>query len=231
MVMMQPAVAPETEAEIGRCYSTTRAKTPDGMSITVLPIGANQTTIPSATGPAPSASIALAIGSTKIPETCFRPELPRAREIKNAIQVIDGEVSRARKTIAIGSRLFTADADVATIVLMAGIPDGSEAILTREAMERVFARLAAATLGSPAGQEAVPASATFAATLLLLHECMHHLQFPSITITAQCKADMDIAMCSVNRSDVPRSASRHTRIWRWRSARTSNPRNSHSHRR
>jgi hypothetical protein len=35
MVMMQPAVAPETEAEIGRCYSTIRAKTPDGMSITV----------------------------------------------------------------------------------------------------------------------------------------------------------------------------------------------------
>ncbi len=182
--MMQPAVAPETEAEIGRCYSTIRAKTTDGMSITVLHIGANQTTIASGTGAAPSASIALAIGSTKIPETCFRPELPTAGEIKNAIQVIEDEVRRARKTIAIGSRVFTAEADVRTIALIVGIPDGSEAILTRGAIKRVFARLVSVTLGSPAGQEAVPASATFAATLLILRECMHHLEFPSITITA-----------------------------------------------
>ena len=32
MVMMQPSVAPKTKAEIGRCYSTIRAKAPDAMS-------------------------------------------------------------------------------------------------------------------------------------------------------------------------------------------------------
>lgn len=45
-----------------------------------------------------------------------------------------------------------------------------------------FQRLSAVSLGRPISLEGLPASADFAATLLILREFMHHLGFASITL-------------------------------------------------
>ena len=97
---------------------------------------------------------------------------------------VEDEVTRARTLLARGSSLFTADAAVREIALLAGAPDRPEWVLTLDAMERTFDRLAAVTLGRPASREGLPSSAAFAATLLILREFMHHLQFESITVKA-----------------------------------------------
>jgi hypothetical protein len=49
-------------------------------------------------------------------------------------------------------------------------------------MERTFDRLAQVSLGRPASSEGLPASNSFSATLLILREFMHHLQFAGITV-------------------------------------------------
>lgn len=51
-----------------------------------------------------------------------------------------------------------------------------------EAMERSFDRLTSVALGRPASHEGIPSSNAFTATLLILREFMHHLQFTSITV-------------------------------------------------
>ncbi len=68
------------------------------------------------------------------------------------------------------------------LALLAGVPEAPEMVLSRDALERVFARLAAVTLGRPAAQEGIPDDAAFAASLLILREFMHHLKFSAVTI-------------------------------------------------
>ena len=51
-------------------------------------------------------------------------------------------------------------------------------------MEQTFERLIALALGRPALREGIPTSAEFAATLLIMREFMHHMQFASITVKA-----------------------------------------------
>lgn len=93
-------------------------------------------------------------------------------------------MARARTIISGGSKLFTMDEAIRTIALISGVPDSSELILTRDAMELTFERFTAVTLGRPAARQGIPTGATFAATLLILREFMHHLQFISITVKA-----------------------------------------------
>lgn len=52
--------------------------------------------------------------------------------------------------------------------------------LSIDALERTFDRLTSVALGRPASQEGLPDDKPFAATLLILRELMHHLQFASI---------------------------------------------------
>jgi hypothetical protein len=53
-----------------------------------------------------------------------------------------------------------------------------------DAVERQFDLLTALTQGRPATSAGIPTDIGFAATLLILREFMHHLQFSAITITS-----------------------------------------------
>lgn len=181
----------DTEAEIRLRYSAIRSGVADGVPTTVLHIGAEQTAVASGGGVEPAATLVLAIGSRKTAADYFKHDPPTPGEMENAIMTVEDEVSRARQMTAAGSALFTADAAVREIAHVAGVADQPELILTREAMERTFERLAAVTLGRPASGEEIPAGAAFAATLLILREFMHHLQFSSITVTPGRTAGMN----------------------------------------
>ena len=52
---------------------------------------------------------------------------------------------------------------------------------TIEAVERLFQRLASASLGDPMARRGLPTGNRFVATALILREFMHHLGFTSIT--------------------------------------------------
>jgi hypothetical protein len=77
---------------------------------------------------------------------------------------------------------MASDAAIHAIALSAGVTGGSAATLSIEAVERQFDLLTALSLGRPASSAGIPNDAAFAATLLILREFMHHLQFESITL-------------------------------------------------
>jgi exopolyphosphatase/pppGpp-phosphohydrolase len=182
--MTRYQATPDFKTEMRLRYSAVRSSVPDGIPTTVLHIGAEQTIVATGNGAEPGVMLVLAIGSRKTATDYFKHEPPAPDEMEKAIAAVENEVARARTILTNRSTLFTTDAPIHDIALIAGIPHGPELILTRDAMELTFERLAAVTLGRPASQEGIPTSSAFAATLLILREFMHHLQFTSITVKA-----------------------------------------------
>jgi len=170
------------EDEIRLRYDAIRRGIPGNTPITVLQIGAEQTVVATGTGVEPKAALTLAIGSRVTAGDYFKHFPPTPGEMENAIQSVEDEVAHARAIVPGGSVLLTADTAISEIARIAGVPDQPVMALTIEAVERVFSRLTTVSLGRPASQEGVPTNPAFAATLLILREFMHHLQFPSITV-------------------------------------------------
>jgi exopolyphosphatase/pppGpp-phosphohydrolase len=177
------------ETEIRLRYSAIRSVVPSGMPTAVLHIGAEQTSVATGTGAEPDMVHMFPIGSRKTAVEYFHHDPPTPGEIENAIVAVEDAVASARTMISGGTnlfttRLFTTDEAIRKIALISGVTDGAELILARDSMERTFERLAAVTLGRSSSQQGIPAGVTFAATLLILREFMHHLQFLSITVKA-----------------------------------------------
>ncbi len=149
------------------------------MSIT-LHIGAQQTTV-TRSGDTP-ATLALALGSQKTATEYFRHTPPTPGELENAIMAVEDEVTRARTLVAGHGTLQTTDAAIRGIAVLAGVVVQAEMQLSVEAVERSFDLLAALVQGRPASSAGLPNTAEFAATLLILREFMHHLQFAAIRI-------------------------------------------------
>lgn len=150
--------------------------------VVLLHIGDMQTTVTSSHGNQPQRLIVLDIGAQRTAAAYFRHTPPTAIEMENAIMAVEDEVTRASKMVDGSSALLTTDAAIREIALLSGVPQLPVMILSLEAMERTFDRLAAVTLGRPVSQAGIPATPAFAATLLILREFMHHLQFAAITI-------------------------------------------------
>ena len=165
-------------------YGAIRLGIPDGTPITVLHISEQQTVVASGTGAEPSTVFKLPVGSGKTAAEYFHHDPPTPGEMENAIVAVEDAVASARTIISGGTRLFTTDEAIRKIALISGVPDGAGLILSRDAMERTFERLAAVTLGRPSSREEIPSGVAFAAILLILREIMHHLQFLSITVKA-----------------------------------------------
>lgn len=170
------------ETEIRLRYGAIKRGLPEGTPITVLHIGEQQTAVASGMGAEPDAVLLLSIGSNKTAAEFFQHTPPTPGELENAIMRVEDEVTRARAITAADSTLFSADAAIREIALVAGLAD--QPVLALEAVERTFDQLAAVALGRPAGSAGIPASPAFAARLLILREFMHHLQFSAITVTA-----------------------------------------------
>ncbi len=132
----------------------------------------------------PDAVQVLLIGSKKTAADFFKHDLPTPIELESAIMVVEDEVTRLRALRAAASTLFASDAGIREIALIAGVAEQPELNLTLDAVERTFELLTAVTLGRPIASAGIPVNAAFAATLLILREFMHHLQFTSINVTA-----------------------------------------------
>ena len=175
--------------EIRRQYGVLRRAYPPGEPITVLHIGTDQTALATGTGEKADAVMLLAIGSRRTATDFFKHTPPVPHELETAIMVVEDEVTRARKMVAGHATLLTADPDIRDIARIARASsrqdDEPAAIdLPVEAVERVFDLLAAVSLGRPASSAGIPLHPEFAATLLILRELMHHLQFASVRVLA-----------------------------------------------
>jgi exopolyphosphatase/pppGpp-phosphohydrolase len=182
-----PAAARESlslknETLIRALYCAARSDVADGAPVTLLQIGAELTGIATGKNKEPAAVLILPIGARKTAADCFRHEPPTPRELEDAIAAIEDAIAPVRNMIAGDSALMTVDAAIREIALVAGLPGATVSNLSRDAVEQAFDRLTRVTLGRPAAREGIPAGSAFAATLLILREFMHHLQFTSITV-------------------------------------------------
>jgi exopolyphosphatase/pppGpp-phosphohydrolase len=163
-------------------FSEAHARLPDAAGWVLLHIDAEQTAVVVSAAAAPDAVLTLTIGSQKTAREYFKHTPPSPLELENAIAMVEDEVTQARKLIPAGASLCTSDESIREIALLSGVTAGETMRLSLEAMERTFDRLALVSLGRPASSEGLPASNSFAATLLILREFIHHLQFAEITI-------------------------------------------------
>ncbi|WP_245956832.1 hypothetical protein [Edaphovirga cremea] len=150
-------------------------------SVTFLQIGKKITEVLSGTQHQYQ-RLALDVGSHSTAEEFFIHQPPTPAEMENAIMSVEDEIIRIRSAITPGSLLYTRDRAIHDIALLAGVPESAEMVMTLDSMERTFDRLAVVIQGRPASWEGLPTENTFAATLLILREFMHHLQFMSISV-------------------------------------------------
>ena len=123
------------------------------------------------------------IGKERTARNFFKHNPPTLAEVENAIQVVEDEIMSLHRQLIATPDLYTLDESVYEIAKLT-VSTGSEKkiILSRPDMEQVFNRLAAIISGRPASQDVLPTTNSFAATLLILREVMHHLGFMNITV-------------------------------------------------
>jgi len=125
------------------------------------------------------------IGTVKTAQDFFKHVPPTPGEVEYAIMEVEDEVMPLHKLLVPNSSLYTFDSAVMEAAVMGVVAETAEGIiLARSEMEYVFNRLAAIISGRPASQDVLPADNSFAASLLILREVMHHLAFKEITILA-----------------------------------------------
>ncbi|MDE2419424.1 MAG: hypothetical protein KGN32_16665 [Burkholderiales bacterium] len=141
-----------------------------------LHIGALETEVRVGPAAAPTATMVLAMGTQQIADAFFRRMPPTRLQVENAIQLVEDEVVRARTLAPAGTWICSADDDMRAIAALAGESAVSDRLLSLEDVEHTFNRWVDWVEGRPASQDDLPKSASFAARLLILRECMHHLQ-------------------------------------------------------
>lgn len=163
-------------------YAALRSRVPATTPVMLLHIGADQTQLAAGTDPQPSAVLLLDLGTQRTSAAFFKHTPPTPGDIENAIQVVEDEVTRARPLAAGLPALFTHDARIREMARLAGCADSAAITLTTDQVERLFDQLAARVQGRPASQTDIPDDPAFYASLLILREFLHHLQFPAITV-------------------------------------------------
>lgn len=151
-------------------------------SHTTVHIGSDVTRVTRTGGGQSDDTLVLRIGSGKTATDFFKHIPPTPLELENAITSVEDEVIRAGKWLVTGSALRTHDVGIREMAQLAGVADSARMVLSVDAVEQQFDLLAAWVQGRPASDAGIPLDSGFAATLLILREFMHHLQFASITI-------------------------------------------------
>ena len=154
-----------------------------------LHLGAEQVSWAAGTGtPDPAVRLCLPRGGARTARHFFRGAIPAPMELENAIAVVEDEVyvaNRQLQGLLPQGQVWapwSTDAALHGLATLAGVPPGPQRVLTLDAMERLFNRLAAVSEGRPAAQEGLPEEPAFAGTLLVLRELIHHMPFASLVL-------------------------------------------------
>lgn len=183
--MNTPRSAPSTldaETALRHVYRTVRAQAAPAQTVTVLHFGGEHMAVAVGQGAEETATLVLPVGAQKIARAFFRRSPPTPLEMENAIATVEEEVMRLQALLPPHSQLWTSDPLARDIALLAGVPPAPCMVLTLDAMEQTFERLAAVAEGRPVALEGLPESTVFAAALLILREFMHHLRFSALHV-------------------------------------------------
>jgi exopolyphosphatase/pppGpp-phosphohydrolase len=169
-----------SDLDVSARYRAIRRLATDTGSLAVLHIGAEETVLVAGDSLDVPATLTMAIGAQRTAREFFKRSVPSPLELENAIATVEDEVMRARALVQARPRLYTMDTAIRSIAILSGVTAGAAMELSIDALERTFDRLTAVVLGRPASHEGLPEDKLFAATLLILRELMHHLQFAAI---------------------------------------------------
>jgi exopolyphosphatase/pppGpp-phosphohydrolase len=152
-----------------------------------LQIGAMETVLSISVPLEVDSALVMPIGTVTTGRRYFRHDQPAALEIEHAIEAVEDALAGIRPALPADATLQSADPLIGRIARLAGADEcpGRELVLGRDLVERSFDRLVAVSAGRPSTQDAIPTDPEFAAALLILRECMHHLQFESIAVTRE----------------------------------------------
>jgi len=173
---------PTVSQSLQAAYAGARARVARGVPVTYLQIGSESTFLLAGTDESPALVVELSLGSKRTARRFFAHAPPTGAELERAIAWIEEELMRADRRIRGSGQVFTGAEALRDILRFAGVAAQPQASLDVETVERTFNRLAAVALGRPSAREGVPSSASFAATLLILRELMHHLQYGRIVV-------------------------------------------------
>ncbi len=114
--------------------------------------------------------------------TTLRGTPPSPLAIEQAIEQIEDAIMPARALTTGATQLVLADAALHALVASASDAYADEITLGRDAVERLFERLAARSQGRPAAQDALPTDPASCAALLLAREALHHWGLETLTV-------------------------------------------------
>ena len=168
--------------DIQKQYQTARRHAAKDAPITVLHIGEDQTLVAFGHAQELDTTLVLNIGSNRTAQDFFKHTPPTPYEMEVAIMTVEDEVTRALKVITSASALFTTDAGIRELAVVAGISDETQSFFSVEAVERTFDLLTKWMLGRATASSGIPSQPELSARLLILREFMHHLQFEAVHI-------------------------------------------------
>lgn len=180
--------SPDARSAVLQCYALARQQRGGNACVVALHLGPQHCAMAVGTGLEPQRLQLLALGLQRTAEQQFKTTPPTPLALEQAIMVVEDEVMPLRAWIPEGAALFSQDAVVQQIAQVAGVAAGGPLLLALEDLERCFNRLSHVVLGSPAAREGLPGDNHFAMALLILRECMHHLQFAQISLVAPVPA-------------------------------------------
>lgn len=166
--------------DLQRRFVQSRRNIADGKPSTLLEIGERQTDVVSGHGAIPEFGEILSVGEISLADAYFRHSPPSAMDIERAIYEIEDEVMRIRQSLPQDATLVTTDKGTWPVAVAADNANGDASVLSLDAVEQLYQRLAAIAEGRPVSQDNVPVNAEFIARVLILREFMHHLGFTQI---------------------------------------------------
>lgn len=116
---------------------------------------------------------------------------PTPLEVEQAIAVVEDAIMPFAGRVPVGLQVHSTSEAVRRIAqiapgkpALADLGVGSGVDLDVDAIEALFSRWVRMVHGAPAAREGVPEDAEFAASAILLRECMHHLRWATLRSTA-----------------------------------------------
>jgi len=177
-----------TTTLLQRCYALARQHSDSAACRVVLHLGAQCCGIAVGRADGAPTLTLLPLGCERTAAELFKTAPPTPLALEHAIQVVEDVVMPLRQAIPRDAQLFCCDAVVRDIAGVSGVAAEAGAdlhlplVLSLDAMERSFDRLAAVVQGRPGASAGLPASNAFAMALLILREFMHHQQFAQVTL-------------------------------------------------
>jgi len=173
---------PTVSQSLQDAYAGARARVVPDAPLAYVQIGTESTFVLAGRDEVPGLVVELSLGSEKTAREFFAHVPPTGAELEQAIAWVEDELMRVDPRIRGSGQVFIGGEALREILRAGGVAAAPQPSLDIDTVERTFNRLAAVALGRPLAREGLSSSASFAATLLILRELMHHLQFARIAV-------------------------------------------------